>query len=128
MFVTLGLNIISWYGYVYRFRWGLISERALSLGRIFVTTLIGPLLVIDIALYSPVFLLVWNPLLALVAEVARRSPEWDLLPIWWPVSTALLMAEGLYCWAIGATQAIHEQKQLRREQNDAELRRPGPDL
>src|SRR5216683_2043672 len=84
--VTVGLNIISWYGYVRCFRWGLISERALSLGRILVTTLIGPLLLIDIAFYSPVFLLVWNPLLALVAEVARRSPEWDLVPIWLPVS------------------------------------------
>src|SRR5260370_16234781 len=126
--VTLGLNIISWCGYVYRFRWGFISERALSLGRMLVQIIAGPLLLIDIVFYSPVFLLVWNPMIALSEVVARRSPEWGLLPVWLPASAALLMAEGLYWWAIGATQAVHEQKQLRRGQNDAELRRPGPDL
>jgi hypothetical protein len=30
--VTLLLNIVAWYGYVHRFRWGLIAERALSMG------------------------------------------------------------------------------------------------
>ena len=102
--VTLGLNIISRYGYVCRFRWGLISERALSLGRMLVTSLVGPLLLIDVVFYSPVFLLVWKPLLTLTAEVARRSPEWGFMPVWWLVTAVLLAAEGLYRWAIGASE------------------------
>jgi hypothetical protein len=103
---TLGLNIVAWYGYVRRFRWGLISEKALSVGRMVATMLVGPLLLIDIAIYSPVFLIVWNPLLTVSAEVARQSPEWGLLPVWWPISAVLLMAEGLYLWATGAPQAV----------------------
>ena len=123
--VTLGLNIISWCGYVYRFRWGFISERALSFGRMLVTIIAGPLLLIDIVFYSPVFLLVWNPVIAL-SEVARRSPEWALLPVWLPASAALLMAEGLYWWEIGATQAVHEQKtaSTRTERCRASTARP----
>jgi hypothetical protein len=74
-----------------------------------VTMLVGPLLLIDIALYSPVFLLLWKPLLTISGEIGSRSPEWGLLPVWWLVTTALLMAEGLYCWATGAPQAVQPE-------------------
>src|SRR5260370_36945312 len=70
--VTLGLNIISWCGYVYRFRWGFISKRALSFGRMRVTIIAVLLLLIDIVFYIPCLLLVLYPILALTEFVARR--------------------------------------------------------